>query len=217
MIGIIDSGIGGKGIEAEIKKLLPKVKTVYLADTENFPYGSKPIKVLNQILSGRTEELLNKGAKIIVLACNSATVSSIKYLRQKFPGVIFIGVVPVVKLAAEVTKTGRIAIFSTSVTSRSQALKDLINKYCEFIKVYKVPFKNLASEIEKNNIESARLDVIKAWEKFKHKNIDTIVLGCTHYPIIKKEIQEIVGPNIQLIDSNLAVAQQVKKVYNEVK
>jgi glutamate racemase len=216
MIGIIDSGIGGRGVEAELKKLLPKVKIIYLGDSENFPYGDKTVKILNHILFERVNELLAQGVKIVVLACNSATVSSIKYLRRRFPKTIFVGVTPAIKVASKETQTGRIAIFATSVTSKSQAQKDLINKYCEFIKVYKVPFKSLASEIEHGEIEAAKNDIAETWQQLANKNIDTIVLGCTHYTLIKKEIQEIVGPNIKLIDSNLAVAKQVQKIYNEI-
>jgi glutamate racemase len=216
MIGIIDSGIGGKGVETELKKLLSKAKIIYLGDNENFPYGDKTAKVLNHILFERVSELLVQDVKIVVLACNSATVSSINYLRQNFPKTIFVGVIPAIKMASETTKTGRIAVFATSVTSKSQAQKDLINKYCEFIRVYKVPFKSLASEIEHGEMEAAKNDIAKTWRQLVNKNIDTIVLGCTHYTLIKKEIQEIVGPNIKLIDSNLAVAKQVQKIYNKL-
>lgn len=222
MIGIIDSGIGGKGIEAEIKKLLPHVEIKYLADTKNFPYGTKPVKVLHQILSRNIETMINppfgEGANIIVLACNSATVSSVSYLRKKFPNIEIVGVVPAIKPAAKHTKTKNIAIFATPITSKSAAQQKLIDKYCQGIAVYKIPFKNLASIIENNHMATSRVavEVKGIWEKYQDLNIDTIVLGCTHYTLVKPEIQKIVGPKVKLIDSNLAVAKQVEKIYNEV-
>lgn len=214
MIGIIDSGIGGKGIEKEIKKLLPGVKIIYLADSKNFPYGTKTVSELHKILSNNINHLIKKGAKTIVLACNSATVSSVKYLRGKFD-IPIIGVVPAIKTAALNTKTKNIAIFSTPITAKSKAEDDLIKRYCEDIKVYKVPFKNLANLIEKGGTVTPAFEVGVVWQTYKDKNIDVIVLGCTHYTLIRDEIQKIVGDGIQLVDSNIAVARQVKKVYDK--
>jgi len=216
-IGIIDSGIGGKGIEAEIKKVLPGLKIAYLADTKNFPYGTKPVKLLREILSANIALMIKRGVAIVVLACNSATVSSVEYLRKKFPQMYIIGVVPAIKPAAELTKTKKIAIFATPITSKSAYSQKLIDKYCCHCKVYKIPFAKLAGGIEANDMAAAKRDLQQAWAKYADKNIDTIVLGCTHYTLIKPQIQKIVGPTVKLVDSNLAVAKQVKKVYNSIK
>lgn len=215
MIAILDSGIGGKGIEKEIKKLLPKVKIAYLADTKNFPYGTKKISVLHQILEKNIKKMRQKGAQIIVLACNSATVSSVNYLRQKFDLPI-VGVVPALKPAAETTKTKNIAIFATPITSKSQVQNKLIKKYCRDCKIYKIPFKNLAGLIEMGEIKKSTSEVGQTWSKYKNFGIDTIVLGCTHYTLIKKDIGKIVGSKVKVIDSNQAVAKQVKRIYDEV-
>lgn len=215
-IGIIDSGIGGKGIKAEIKKLLPNVKIEYLADTKNFPYGTKPVRVLHEILSKNIETMIKKGAKIIVLACNSATVSSVEYLRKNFPNIKIVGVVPAIKPAAQATKTKNIAIFATPITSKSTAQQKLIDKYCVDIKVYKIPFSDLAGLIEQGKTDTYTSKVSSVWQKYCDKNIDTIVLGCTHYTLICDEIQKIVGPKVKLIDSNAAVAKQTKKLYDSI-
>lgn len=215
MIGVIDSGIGGKGIEREIKKLLPHVKIEYLADSKNFPYGTKPVKVLHKILLDNIETMRNKGAKLIVLACNSATVSSVEYLRRKV-SIPIVGVVPAIKPASELTKTKKIAIFATPITSKSKAQEELINKYCADCKIYKIPFNDLAGLIEKGQTQNATSRVYAWWSKYQNKNIDVIVLGCTHYTLIKDKIQKIVGPNIKLVDSNLAVARQAKKIYDNL-
>ncbi|AKM81947.1 MAG: glutamate racemase, glutamate racemase [Berkelbacteria bacterium GW2011_GWE1_39_12] len=214
-IGIIDSGIGGRGIKKEIKKLIPQAEIIYFADSKNFPYGTKEVEELNRILEKNISELISKGTEIIVLACNSATVTSINYLRERF-NIPIVGVEPAIKMAAKNTKTKNIAVFATPITSKSEATDRLINEYCKDIIVYKIPFENLAGEIENNKIGVAGLGVTKIWENYKNKNIDVIVLGCTHYTLIKNQIQKIVGDQIELVDSNSAVAQQVKKVYDEI-
>lgn len=215
-IGIIDSGIGGRGIEKEIKKLLPDVKTIYLADRKNFPYGTKPVKLLRKILSRNIRTLRSRGACVIVLACNSATVSSVKYLRRKIT-VPIIGVEPAVKPAAKLSKTKKIAIFATPITSKSKVQNNLIEKYCPTCQIYKIPFKNLAVLIEGGQTETAISEVAEVWQKYKNLNIDVIVLGCTHYTLIKPEIGKVVGPKVKLVDSNAAVAKQVRRVYNKIR
>lgn len=211
-IGIIDSGIGGKGIEKEIRILIPSAELIYFADTKNFPYGTKSVRKLNQILAENTQKLIDQGIGLIVLACNSATVSSIRYLRKKF-NIPIVGVEPAIKTAAEATKTKSIAVFSTPITSKSDATNYLIEKYCQDLTVYKIPFTHLASQIERGETSAYTSEVYAVWQKYKDENIDTIVLGCTHYTLIKSEIQKIVGKGAKLVDSNLAVAKQVKKIY----
>ena len=214
-VGIIDSGIGGKGIEKEIKKLLPEIKTIYLADSKNFPYGTKKVSELNQILANNVNILIEKNVDLIVLACNSGSVSSLEYLRKNFELPI-IGVVPAIKMASEKTKTKNIALFSTPVTSKSKIVAGLIKDYCKGIKVYKIYFKYLAEQVEEGKIKEAQENIQTKWQDYKTKNIDTIILGCTHYVLIKDEIQKIVGPKIKLVDSNLAVARRVKSLYNKI-
>lgn len=223
MIGIIDSGLGGRGIEKEIKKLMlaspaggPDVETIYLADRKNFPYGEKTPTALHQILKNNIQAMIKKGAKVIVLACNSGTVTSLRYLRRKF-SIPIVGVVPAIKPAAEATKTKNIAIFSTPITAKSSVEDDLIKQYCQGIKVYKIPFANLASLIEEGKTKMYTSEVYTVWQKYQNKNIDVIVLGCTHYTLIKDDIQKIVGKNVKLVDSNSAVAKQVKKIYDKIR
>lgn len=215
-IGIIDSGIGGKGIEKEIRNLMPEAEIIYFADTENFPYGTKEVEELNRILERNISVLISEGVEVIVLACNSATVTSINYLREKF-NIPIVGVEPAIKMAAENTKTKNIAVFATPITSKSEATDRLISTFCQDIIVYKIPFKNLAGQIERGETSAYTSEVYAVWQKYKDKNIDAIVLGCTHYTLIRDEIQKIVGPDVQIFDSNLAVAKQVKKVCEEKK
>ena len=212
MIGILDSGLGGTGIEQEVRKLLPEVKTYYLRDAAHFPYGDKPPEEVVRIIDENCGLLVSKGAKLIVLACNSASVVSLSHLRRKYQ-VPFVGVVPAVKPAAALTKTRKIAVFGTALTSRSQALEELIERFCQGVAVYRIPLEGLAEAVEFGEREEARRIVAETWRRYQNLGIDVVVLGCTHYTLIKDDIQRLVGPAAQVIDSNEAVAKQVKRVW----
>ena len=212
MIGLLDSGIGGKGIEQEVRKLLPGVEIYYLRDAEHFPYGDRPPEEVVRIIDENCAALVQKGARLIVLACNSASVVSLAHLRRKYQ-IPFVGVVPAVKPAAALTKTGKIAVFGTALTSRSQALTELIEKFCQDVTVYRIPLEGLAEAVEFGEREEARRIVAETWRDHAGLGIDVVVLGCTHYTLIRDDIQGIVGAGVQVIDSNEAVAKQVKRVW----
>jgi glutamate racemase len=212
VIGILDSGIGGTGIEQAVRRLLPGVETCYLRDTAHFPYGDKPSEEVVRIIDENCGRLVRQGAKLIVLACNSASVVSLAHLRAKYH-VPFVGVVPAVKPAAALTKTGKIAVFGTALTSRSAALDELIAKFCDGITVYRIALEGLAEAVEFGEREEARWIVGEAWHRYRDCGLDVVVLGCTHYTLIRDDIQRIVGEGVKVIDSNEAVAKQVKRVW----
>ncbi len=213
-IGIFDSGIGGKSIEAEIKKLLPKVKRIYLADTKNFPYGEKSPNQIKKIAVENTNYLLGKGADLIVVACNTATVHSIKHLREVFPKVQFVGVEPAVKPAALISKKG-IIILSSPKATESKGLLTLIRKYAKNVKVFNIGSLELVEAVE-NGLGNSEIN--KILQKHLPKKIldesDVLVLGCTHFPLIKGIIQKYVGNRIKVIDSGEAVARRVEALLN---
>jgi len=214
-IGIFDSGVGGLGIFSEIRKLLPKENILYFADTANCPYGEKSIAKIKEICWKNTEFLIDQGAKIIVVACNSASVSALNYLRSEFPDVPIIGVVPVVKTAAKITKNNRIGILATEATVDSDYLKGLVNEFCAGKKIYYQKAGELVDLVE--NIYYKKQPEIE--KKVRNSirplisnGVDVIALGCTHFPFLKKEIEKLTGPKITVLNSNGAVARQVKRV-----
>jgi glutamate racemase len=215
MIGILDSGIGGKGIEQEVRALLPGVPIRYLQDIAHFPYGDKPPEEVVRIIDQNCGQLVAEGAKLIVLACNSASVVSLAHLRRKY-AIPFVGVVPAVKPAASLTKSKQIAVFGTALTSRSPALQELIGRFCDGVTVHIVALPGLAETVEVEDRAGAREIVSRTWRQYQHFGIDVVVLGCTHYTLIREEIQGIVGAGVQVIDSNRAVAQQVKRVWERL-
>ena len=150
-IGIFDSGVGGLGIFLEAKKLLPKENILYLADTKNCPYGEKSTEEIKRICKHNVDFLIKHGAKIIVVACNTASVSALEYLRLQFPNIPIIGVVPVVKTAAKITKNKKIGILATKRTVESSYLKNLVQEFCPKEKGFEINYQaanELVEEVE---------------------------------------------------------------------
>ncbi len=214
IIGILDSGIGGKTVLKEIKKLLPNEEYVYFADSENCPYGTKPLDELKQIVSHGAEYLLSKGAKIIVLACNTATTQTIDFLREKYPEVPFVGTEPAIKKACdESADNAKIILLATEGTVHAERTKELVDdnkKPGQTVGI--VACEGLARAIEDNN--NFAIDEILS--KIENpETFDTVVLGCTHYPIIRDKIQARFS-HAKLIDGGEGVAKEVLRVYQEI-
>lgn len=218
-IGIFDSGIGGLSIWKEIIKKLPFENTIYLADNKNAPYGIKSKEQIIAFSIKNTKFLLEQGAKIIVVACNTATTNAIKQLRKEFPDIHFIGVEPAIKPAALNSKTKKIAVLATYNTLRSKSFKLATQKnYMKDVEILSIAGIGLVDLIESGEINSSKLDQLldKYLEEVKaSKNIDYLVLGCTHYPFLNKKIKEKLAKNITLIDSGIPVANQTKYILTE--
>lgn len=211
VIGVIDSGIGGLSIVREINKLLPDLSVNYLQDKENFPYGDKTPDQLKRVLSKNVAKLLEQKPELIVIACNTATVNTIIFLRQKFPNIEFVGLEPAIKPAAKICQKGMI-ILSSPKTTQSQQLKNLIKLYAKNLKVFNLESLELVKAVEKKWSESKTLKLLKTILPTQILDqADVLVLGCTHFPLIKNIIQKHVSKKIKIVDSSQAVAKQVKK------
>ena len=214
-IAIFDSGLGGLSIWLEIKKLLPNEDLIYLGDQAFCPYASKSEDEICDKVVSAISFLVNLPVKIVVIACNTAMTVWINYYRQKFPNLPIIGVVPVIKTAAENTRTKNVLLMGTRWTVFSPYVDKLIAEFgqeCEFFKWGDDG--KLVSMIENGKISDSNMLVFleKKVGVYESKNIDTVVLGCTHFPFLKKRIMEIMGESIQIIDSGKAVARQVKRI-----
>ncbi len=207
-IGVFDSGIGGLTTLKEIQKLLPYEDFLYYADSKNNPYGEKSEKELNEIVIHIVNYLLKENVKLIVIACNTATTRCISMLREKFPDTIFVGTEPAIKVACDKNYANTL-VMATPNTTKSERVKELIiSNQKQDQKITLVPCEDLANAIEMHNEEKINKLLHKYLDDYKN-NTDAIVLGCTHYPIIKKEIKKII-PKAKLIDGNKGVAKQVK-------
>ena len=210
-IGILDSGIGGTTVLKEIINLLPKEDYVYYADNKNNPYGEKTPEEIYNIVDKIIEFLIKeKNCKMVVLACNTATTQCMKQLQEKYQNILFVGTVPAIKAACD-NNFKNILVLATPVTITSKRTQELIRDNKK--KNQQIILKScdgLANAIEikdKNKIYKILRNIQKELEGTK---IDSIVLGCTHYPLIKKEFNEFF-PNIPLLDGSLGVAKQVKR------
>ncbi|KAF2329443.1 glutamate racemase [Flavobacterium daemonense] len=214
-IGVFDSGIGGTSIWKAIHDLLPNEKTIYLADSKNAPYGQKTKEEIVALSKKNVDFLIEKGCKIIVVACNTATTNAIRELRADYD-IPFIGIEPAIKPAANNSKTQVIGILATKGTLNSE----LFNKTAEMFQnttIIEQVGHGLVQLIEDGNLNSP--EMTKLLESYLQPmidaNIDYLVLGCSHYPYLIPQIKKILPDHIQIIDSGEAVARQTQNVLRE--
>ena len=211
-IGIFDSGFGGLTVMSAISKLLPKENLIYFGDTAHVPYGSKSKKIVTEFASNISKFLVKNNVKMIVIACNTASAFSLDYLKKniKVPiiGVIKAGSV----MAAKNTKNKKIGVIGTEGTVKSNAYAKEIKKYDNKINCYSKACPLFVPLVEEGWCKGdVTEDIIKFYLKdLTDKKIDTIILGCTHYPLLKDSIKKVIGNKISVIDSANAVALAVK-------
>ncbi|NRR90908.1 glutamate racemase [Winogradskyella undariae] len=212
-IGIFDSGIGGTSIFKEIHSLLPNENCIYLADSINAPYGNKSKEDIIKLSIKNTEYLINKGCKIIVIACNTATTNAIDYLRANY-NIPFIGIEPAIKPAALNTQTKAIGILATKGTLSSQLFHKTTDLYSEGIKIIEQEGDGIVQLIESGQLNSNKMkSLLEIYLKpMLEQNIDHLVLGCTHYPYLIPMLSKMLPSHIKIIDSGRAVANQTKVV-----
>lgn len=209
-IGVFDSGIGGFSILEKLKEIMPDEEYIYYKDSDNCPYGSKSDEELFSITSNICDYLVNKGCKIIVIACNTATTKCIRKLRERFSDTIFVGTEPAIKVACD-RGFKNILVLATPATIGSDSVKRLVdNNKKDYQNIFLVSCDGLARAIEDGNNDLVTKILKDTITEYKDKEIDAIVLGCTHYTFIKKEISEII--DAEFIDGSLGVAKQVKRM-----
>ena len=209
-IGVFDSGIGGLNILEELKKLLPNEDFLYFGDSSNCPYGTKSQEDLMKIVSRIVEYFRDNDCKVIVIACNTATTRCMKSLREIYPDMIFVGTVPAVKMACD-NKCHDTLVLATEGTIASERVHELIldNKNDDQ-EIYLVACNGLAEAIEEKNNELIDSILYNTLKEYLDYSIDSIVLGCTHYPWAKENISKMF-PDAKLFDGSLGVANEVKR------
>lgn len=213
-IGIFDSGVGGLSVLREIRSLMPNENTIYIGDQGHVPYGPRPMEQIQDFSEGITRYLLSQNAKIIVVACNTASAAALAYLRQTFPDVQFVGMEPAVKPAAEKTKTGKVGVLATPATFQGALYASVVERFANGVELFQDTCSGLVQQIEMGNLDGGETRSIleNALHPMLEKNIDTVVLGCTHYPFVIPLIEKIVGEKVRVIDPAPAVARQVKRL-----
>ena len=216
-VGAFDSGVGGLSIWRAIRKLLPQESMDFLADSGHVPYGEKTTAQLEDLTSGITRFLLDRDAKMIVVACNTATVHAIGYLRETFPEIPFVGVVPVVKTLSRRTKTGTIAVLSTPATSKSPYLAGLIQEFAPDMHVVNVGCDGLENAIESGQVRTRTTTALleRHLAAVRDSDADVVGLGCTHYPFLRSRIKSMLGPGVRLYDPSRPVARRVRQLLEQ--
>lgn len=214
-IGLFDSGIGGTSIWREIHALMPNESTIYLADSKNAPYGSRPKEEILALSRKNTEFLLSLGCKIIVVACNTATTNAIRELRAEYD-VPFIGIEPAIKPAANQSQTHTIGVLATKGTLSSELFNKAIENYKD-VKIVEQIGHGLVQLIEDGKAHSEETEnLLQQYLKpMVEANIDYLVLGCSHYPYLIPQIRKIIPPHIKIVDSGEAVARQTQAVLEQ--
>lgn len=212
-LGIFDSGVGGLSVLKEIRKHLPRESIHYFADSCNCPYGSKTEAETLFLARKNIEFLLDRGCKLIVIACNTVTAVAIDCFRSEYD-VPFIGMEPALKPAAMQTRTKKIGVLATENTFNGRLFKQTFEKYAHGIDVFVQPGYGLVELVEQGaqDSETARTLLAEYLLPMMEKGADTLVLGCTHYPFLKETILQVTGNGVTIIDPADAVAVQTKKI-----
>ncbi len=217
MIGIFDSGLGGISVWQALYDALPHESLIYLGDGARCPYGVRSRDEVMQFTEEAVERLLAEGCKMIVVACNTATAVAIKYLREKYPAVPFVGLEPAVKPAALTTKTGVIGVLATKRSLEGDHFRRSEDKFGSEVKILKGVGEGFVEAVERNEEDAPEtVELVRmAVEPLVLGGADKIVLGCTHYPFLRDVIAQVAGDGVEIIDSSEAVARRVAALLDE--
>ena len=211
-IGVFDSGLGGLSVLREIHALMPGESLCYVADSHYAPYGEKSVAQICQRSVVCADWLVEQGVKALVVACNTATAAAVNQLRVRY-ALPVIAMEPAVKPAGKVARAGRVGVLATAGTLSSEKYESLLRQHAYHVTVISQPCSGLVEEIEKGDFESVALrDLLSSYlEPLLRAQVDTLILGCTHYSLIHRLIVELVGEAVAVLDGGAAVARQLKQ------
>ncbi len=212
-IGVFDSGVGGISVLREMRRLLPRENLVYYADSGHCPYGGKTREQIQARAVAITEYLIARGAKLIVVACNTATIAAVEHLRATYP-IPFVGMEPAVKPAAAQTRSGVVGVLATGAALAGDKFHKLVADHAGGVRVITQPCPGLVEKVEAGLLDGqeTRELVQRYTAPLLQQGADVMVLGCTHYPFLRPMIQDVVGPGVSLIDTGAAVARQAQRL-----
>lgn len=216
-IGIFDSGIGGLTVAKEIMELLPKENLVYFGDTARVPYGSKSKETITRFAYQGVDFLVKQDVKMIVIACNTVSATCLEELRQKLPVPVVGVIVPGARAAAKATRKGVIGIIGTERTVSSMAYEKAVRELNGSAKIISKACPLFVPLVEEGWLDNevAYFTARTYLEPLKKEGIDTLVLGCTHYPLLKPTIKKVMGEEVVLVDSALETAKEVAGILRE--
>ncbi len=213
-IGAFDSGVGGLSVLRAIQARLPGEDFIYFADQAHVPYGARGLTEVRQLSEGIVRFLMAQNVKLIVIPCNTASAAALRTLRKQYPGFNFVGMEPAVKPAVEHTETGVVGVLATPTTFEGDLYASVVERFGQGVTILQATCPGLVAEIEagRANGPQARSILAAALEPMLAESVDTIVLGCTHYPFAFDTIRSIVGERVRLIDPAPAIARRVESL-----
>jgi glutamate racemase len=217
LIGIFDSGVGGLSVLGEIHRLLPQAPLYYLADQAHVPYGNRSLEEIRNLSTAITRFLIDHGAQLIVVACNTASAAALQDLRGEFPQVPFVGMEPAVKPATRHTNNGIVGVLATPATFQGRLYHTLVERFAQDVRILTNTLPGLVEEIEAGRQDSPQVRSIleTAIRPMVAEGADTLVLGCTHFPFVLPLIREIAGPSVEVIEPAPAIARRTEFLIRE--
>ena len=212
-IAVFDSGVGGISVLRHLLKQLPGERFVYLGDSANARYGSRPTEEVRALTLAAVETLLSEyPVKALVIACNTATAAAVKDVRAAHPELIVVGIEPALKVAADHFPGGRVGVLATEVTLREEKFDTLLHRFDENVTIYKIPAPGLVELVEKGMVDTPQTEALlkKVLKPYLGK-LDAVVLGCTHYPFAKNAIRRVLGENVVLLDGGEGTARETRR------
>lgn len=216
-IAVFDSGLGGLSVLRALRRALPNENFLYFGDSANAPYGPLPTDEIRRLTLAHAQMLFARGAKALVVACNTATSAAIDDLRAMFPERIIIGIEPALRLAVRRYPGGTVAVMATDATLREEKFAALCRREAGACRIVKCPCPSLVDFVERGELEGARVEAALRAELSEAlaAKPDAVVLGCTHFPFLKTAISRVVGPNAELLDGADGTAAQTRRRLEE--
>lgn len=212
-IGVFDSGVGGISVLRELVALMPNENYIFYGDSKNAPYGTKTLEEVQALTCADAKYLIDQGVKALVVACNTATSAAIQILRERYPDMPIIGIEPALKPAVLAQENPRVLVMATPMTLREEKFHQLMIKYEDRAQIMPLPCPGLVEFVERGELESVALEqfLTGLFAAYQEQPIDCVVLGCTHYPFVKRMIQKVLGNQVRLFDGGAGTARETRR------
>jgi glutamate racemase len=218
MIGVFDSGLGGLSVLRHLRTQLPAADLLYVADRAHAPYGEQSLDFVRVRAEALTGRLIEAGARMVVIACNTASAAALTRLRLANPATPFVGMEPAVKPAAASTRSGVIGVLATPATFQGDLFASLVDRHANGVTVLEQPCPGWAGLVESGELDGPEAEALvrPTVAGLVARGADTLVLGCTHYPFLAPLLERVAGPGVSLIDPGEAVARQAARTAGQV-
>lgn len=212
-IGVFDSGVGGISVLRELVRLMPQENYIFYGDSRNAPYGSKTLEEVRFLTEEKVVYLLEQDVKAVVIACNTATSADVSILRSRYPHIPIIGIEPALKPAVLSAAHPKVLVMATPMTIREEKFRRLLEQYQEQARIYPLACPGIVEFVERGELTGTRLRSLleHLLAPYLDKEIDAVVLGCTHYPFIREAIAEILPEEVRFYDGGPGVARETKR------